>query len=244
MPSRYSLPSGTLLEFYLFGVRRRRLRLSITRRIFFNCAPSLAASALTLIPIERELSFLTYAQAHDVQPADLMAPGPLPDHLLGSSTATVTIVEYVSMTCSHCAAFAVLTYPALKKEFIDTGKVRYVAREFPLDALAAAASMLIRSVDADRYYPVMELLFQEQRQWQSDPIQSLMTFAVTRLGFTESSFNECLANKDLLDRIMQMRDRAAKFGVSSTPTFFINGDKFGNTTIRQWEDRIASYLKA
>jgi protein-disulfide isomerase len=219
--------------------------LSITRRIFFNRAPLLAASASALIfPIARELSFLTCAHAQDVQPADLMAPGPLPDHVLGSSTATATIVEYASMTCSHCAAFAVLTYPYLKKEFIDTGKVRYVAREFPLDALAAAASMLIRSVDADRYYPVMELLFKEQRQWLSDRIQPLMTFAVTRLEYTENSFNECLANKDLLDRIMQMRDNAVKFGVSSTPTFFINGNKFGgNMTTRQLEDRVAPYLK-
>jgi protein-disulfide isomerase len=212
--------------------------------MFFNHVLAASTSAL-IFPIRRGLSFLTSAHAQDAQPADLMAPGPLPDRVLGSSTATVTIVEYASMTCSHCAAFAVLTYPDLKKEFIDTGKVCYIAREFPLDALAAAASMLIRSVDADRYYPVMELLFKEQRQWVSDRIQLLMTFAVTRLGFTENSFNACLANKDLLDRIMQMRERAVKFGVSSTPTFFINGNKFGgNMTTRQLEDRIASYLKA
>jgi protein-disulfide isomerase len=174
-----------------------------------------------------------------------MDPGPLPDRILGSATATVTIIEYSSMTCSHCAEFATKTFPALKKEFIDTGKVRFSAREFPLDDLAAVAAMLIRSVGQDRYYEALDELFGQHRHWWSPRIQPLMTFAIAHLGFTDASFKACLADRQLLDGIAQTRQRAVTFGVESTPTFFINGEKIaGYRTIQQMDSLIASHLKA
>jgi len=174
-----------------------------------------------------------------------MAAGPLPDRILGSATASVTMIDYSSMTCPHCAEFATTTFPVLKKEFVDTGKVRFIAREYPLDDLAAAAAMLIRSVGPDRYYPALEELFAQQREWWSPRIQPLMTFAIAHLGFTEASFNACLADRQLLDRLVQMRKRAMTFGVYSTPTFFINGEAVvGYRTIQQMESLIAPHLKA
>jgi protein-disulfide isomerase len=206
--------------------------------------PALSAAVFAFAD-RRGLSIIGPAEAQTAPPPDLMDPGPLPDRVLGSVTATVTIIEYASMTCGHCAEFATTTFPALKKKFIDTGKVRFIAREFPLDDLAAAAAMLIRSVHQDRYYEALDELFAQQRQWRSTRVQPLMTFAIAHLGFSDESVKACLADRQLLDRIAQTRQRAVTLGVSSTPTFFINGDKIeGYQTIQQLERLIASHLKA
>ena len=101
----------------------------------------------------------------DVSMAELMMPPPLGDEALGSATAPVTIVEYASMTCPHCAHFHETTFPELKKKYIDTGKVRFIFREFPLDALAAAGSMLARCAGKDKYFPMIETLFSQQKEW-------------------------------------------------------------------------------
>jgi protein-disulfide isomerase len=220
--------------------------LNITRRVFFNRTAALALSVPALaFTAKRGPSFTAAARAETEAAPNLMDPGPLPDRVLGSPKAPVTIIEYSSMTSSRCAAFAVTTFPDLKKKFIDTGTARYVARECPVDELAAAAAALIRSVSDDRYYPVMDALFRQQRQWLSVRIQPLMTLAVTQLGFTEESFDACLADQQLLDRLKQARDRAEKLGVSAMPTVFINGDKVasGYMTTRQMEEQIASHLK-
>jgi protein-disulfide isomerase len=191
-----------------------------------------------------------YGQAASEQPATppppkLMDPGPLPDRVLGSDSAPVTIVEYASMTCSHCAEFAITTFVDLKKEFIDTGKVRYIAREFPLDDFAAAAAMLVRSVSPDRYYPAMELLFRRLGEWYVSDIQPLMTLATTELGFTEESFRAVLADQDLLKAIAQMRDRGEALGVTGTPSLFLNGEKrfSGYVTIKSLRSAIEPLLK-
>jgi protein-disulfide isomerase len=221
--------------------------LTITKRAFANGTTlAMLSTALFNLAGRRGLSPLGSARAQTTNSLDLTDPGPLPDHVLGSSTATVTIIEYVSMTCPHCAMFAIDTFPELKTRFIDTGKVQYIIREYPLDALAVAASMLVRSVGNDKYkyYDAIEKLFRQQRQWASGRVQNLMTFAVTQLGFTEAGFNTCLADQQLLDRVIKARERASAFGVSSAPAFFINGDKHsGFITIKQMEDLIAPHLK-
>ena len=184
------------------------------------------------------------ARAQDVSIEDLNHPGPLPDMVLGSSDAPVTIIEYASMSCSHCAYFAITTFPQLKARYIDTGRVRYVFREFPLDELAAAASMLARSVGDDRYFAVIDTLFRQQRQWVVNDIQPLKTLAIQEFGFTEQSFKVCLENQELLDGIIKARDRASKiFRIESTPTFFINGKRSGNRSIKGMEQLIEPYLK-
>jgi protein-disulfide isomerase len=181
----------------------------------------------------------------DVSMAELMIPGPLGDNALGSPNAPVTIVEYASMTCPHCAHFHETTYPELKKKYIDTGKVRFIFREFPLDALAAAGSMLARCAGRDKYFPMIETLFAQQREWVvQKPLEPMLGIA-RQAGFTQQSFDECLANQEMLAGIEETRTRAMKLGVNSTPTFFINGKIFrGGLTSEELDRQIAPYLKA
>jgi protein-disulfide isomerase len=216
---------------------------NVNRRAFVSRAAPAVLSGAVFVAGGR--GFSPAARAQTVNGLDLADPGPLPDHVLGSPTAPVTIIEYVSMTCGHCAMFAIDTFPELKAQFIDTGKVRYIVREFPIDGLAAVAAMLIRSAGDDKYYDTMAELFRQQRQWTTGGrIQQLMTLAVTKLGFTEASFDACLTDQQLLDRIAKARDRAGAFGVRSAPTFFVNGEKHaGFATIDEMKRLIALHLK-
>ncbi len=166
------------------------------------------------------------AAESDAATSDLMKPGPLPENVLGSADAPVTIVEYSSMTCPHCAHFHTEILPALKAKYIDTGKAKYIIREFPLDNLAAAAAMLARCVDHDRYFPFVDVLYKTQPQWatgESDAADRLFD-VVKQAGLNRASFDKCLSDQKLLDNIMAVRKRGADtFKVSSTPTFFVNG---------------------
>ena len=219
--------------------------MKITRREF---ALGTGALALTGVGILAGLSIAGFekpALAQDPPLADLMQPGPLGDMSLGQENAPVTIIEYASMTCPHCAHFHETTYPELKKKYIDTGKVRFIFREFPLDQLAAAAFMLARCGSKDRYFPMIETLFQQQKDWVVQrPLQPLMAIA-KQAGLSEQAFNECLKNQQVLDGIEEVRQRAAqKFNVQSTPTFFINGKLFrGTVTMAELEKEMAPYLK-
>src|SRR6266853_5170319 len=137
--------------------------------------------------------------AGEVPMADLLVPGPLGDEIQGQADAPVTIVEYASMTCPHCAHFHETTYPELKKRYIDTGKVRFIFREFPLDPLAAGASMLARCADKEKFYPLIETLFQQQSKWAIEkPIPQLMAIA-KQAGMSEQTFNACLSDQKMLD---------------------------------------------
>lgn len=165
----------------------------------------------------------------EVPVEELMKPGPLPDLVLGSPDAKVTIVEYASMTCPHCATFHNRVLPELKKKYIDTGQVRLVFREFPLDNLAAAGAMLARC-SSDNALPMLEVLFQKQDEWvtRNDPVSKLFEIA-KQAGFTKESFEKCLSDDKLLADVEAMRSRAnEQFGVSSTPTFFINGKRLSS----------------
>jgi len=181
----------------------------------------------------------------DVPMAELMMPGPLGDNSLGAANAPVIIVEYASMTCPHCAHFHETTYPELKKKYIDTGKVRFIFREFPLDPLAAAGSMLARCAGKDKYFPMIETLFSQQKDWVvQKPLEPMLGIA-RQAGFTQQSFDECLANQEMLAGIEETRTRAMKLGVNSTPTFFINGKIFrGGLTAEELDKQLAPYLKA
>lgn len=166
--------------------------------------------------------------AGKVDQAKLMEQGPLKDIVLGKADAPVTIVEYASMTCPHCAHFTVATLPAIKEKYIDTGKAKLILREFPFDPRAAAAFMLARCAPEDRYYPLVDVLFKQQEQWaaSANAVEPLMQISKLA-GFTQESFNACLTNQKLLDDVNASRDRGAKdFGVNATPTFFINGTKY------------------
>jgi protein-disulfide isomerase len=158
---------------------------------------------------------------------ELEAKGALDDIVMGSPTAPVTMIEYASMTCPHCAHFTVETFPKLKEKYIDTGKVKYIMREYPLDGLAAAAFALARCAGPDKYYPLIEALFAEQRKWAvKEPLPPLLAIA-KQAGFTEETFKACIEDKDLLEKIRLVRNRGQqKFKVEATPTFYINGQRY------------------
>ena len=178
----------------------------------------------------------------EVSVAELMQEGALPDRVLGKADAPVTIVEYASMTCGHCANFHTAVLPTLKQKYIETGKVRLILREFPLENLAAAASMLTRCVAPEKSYDLTAKLFAEQESWafvRSNAVPALFKMAESA-GFTKDSFDKCLKDEKLLENITAVRDRASKsFGVSATPTFFIIGKKREAAS-----DRIESFDQA
>ena len=158
---------------------------------------------------------------------ELMQPGPLPDLVFGSANAPITLVEYASLTCPHCAAFHVNVMPKLREKYISPGKVRLVLREFPLDNLAAAAAMLGRCAGEGKAFALFAVLFARQNEWAFVPRPVAELFRFARLAdFTKASFDACLRDQKLLDDIATVRAHASKaFGVTVTPTFFVNGQR-------------------
>ncbi len=176
-----------------------------TRRAFLVGISALALMASS----DMVVSVPAWAQAK-MPEADLAQAGPLGDQVMGAENAPITVIEYASMTCPHCAQFQEKTFPKLKERYIDTGKVRFIFREFPLDPLAAGAFMLARCADKDKYFAIIDLLFGTQRQWVvPNPLQPLLNVA-KQAGYTEETFNTCLKNQQVLDGIQSVRDRAAK----------------------------------
>ncbi|MBW3096913.1 DsbA family protein [Pseudohoeflea coraliihabitans] len=174
--------------------------------------------------------------AGDVDMDKVLAAGPLEEKALGDADAPVTVVEYMSMTCPHCQAFHVNTFDALKEKYIDTGKVRFILREFPLDPRAAAAIMLARCAPNDQFFPMVDVLFNQQTKWATAQDARTALLEISRLaGFTQDSFEACLTNQQLLDDVNTVRNVAAnEYGVDSTPTFLINGKRYpGDLSIEQ-----------
>lgn len=157
----------------------------------------------------------------------VLAEGSLPDKVLGNADAPITIVEYASMTCGHCANFHRNTLPDIKKNYIETGKARLILREFPFDPRAEAGFMLARCAD-DKYFAMIDVLFQQQQNWAGVENAREALLQIARLGgFSQESFEACLTDQKLLDDVRKVRDRGAKeFNVDSTPTFFINGNVY------------------
>ncbi len=190
----------------------------------------------------------------DVDMEAVLKPGALPEMALGNEDAPVKIVEYMSMTCPHSAHFAVTTFDDIKKKYVDTGKVRFVIREFPFDPRAAAAFMLARCNPAkpdepstvDQYFPMIEMLFKQQIAWASPDVDGRAALLqMSKLaGFTEESFTKCLTNQKLLDDVNSVRERGAKeYGVNATPTFLINGKRYaGDMSVDEMSALIDSFL--
>ncbi len=179
----------------------------------------------------------------DVAVSELMMKGPLDDVVLGKEDAPSTIVEYASMTCGHCAGFHTNVFPELKEKYIDTGKAKFILREFPLDSLALAAFMVARCAGPDRYYPMTGALFDTQKSWAvpgAEGQDKLLNIA-RQAGFSKEAFDKCLADTELQDKIVEVRKRAHEtFGVDSTPTFFIDGKRLrGGQNIKDFETILA-----
>jgi protein-disulfide isomerase len=237
--AKRSRPSDTETEITFL---QQELALSLSRRELLKTTALLAVAGAVFGPAR----LIGPAFADDPSPADIAQAGPAGDVMLGADTAPVTVIEYASMTCPHCAHFSTTTFPELKTRYIDTGKVKYTLREFPLDALAAAGFMLARCAGPDKYMAIAETLFANQATWMvQQPLEPLKGIA-KQFGFTEETFNQCLANQKVLDDIQAVRDRAAeKLGVNSTPTFFINGKKMvGDLSIDVMAKEIDPYLKS
>jgi protein-disulfide isomerase len=206
----------------------------------------IGASAIAIVTALAGADALLAPLSAQGNTADLLVPPPLGDRALGKEDAPVTIVEYASMTCPHCAHFHETTYPELKKRYIDTGKVRFIFREFPLDSLAAGAAMLARCADQSKFFPLIETLFQQQPKWAIEkPIPALLAIA-KQAGFSEQSFNACLSDQKMLEAMQTEQRRAAdKFGVSSTPTLFINGKiQKGGSSIEELAKVIDPLIKS
>lgn len=183
-----------------------------------------AGLALTLAAFA---AFAPPALSQDAAPSELAQAGPLGDVWLGDKDAKVTVIEYASMTCSHCASFHQNTWPAFKERYVDTGKVRFALREFPLDPLATAAFMLARCDGDSRYYPVTDMLFDKQQAWafQQRPIDALEEM-MRQAGFSKEKFEGCLKKQELFSGVNAVKSRAAeRFKIDSTPTFFVNGQR-------------------
>jgi protein-disulfide isomerase len=158
---------------------------------------------------------------------ELFAKEALPDIVQGKADAPVTMIEYASMTCSHCAHFHATVYPTLIKDYVDTGKVRFILREFPLDPLATAGFMLARCEGPDKRSAVVDLLFAQQQSWAfvDKPLEALSGI-LKQTGMSKDSFEACLKDQKLYDQVNAVRDRGSNaFGVSATPTFYVNGTK-------------------
>ena len=167
------------------------------------------------------------AQAQAINMAELAKPGPLGDHIQGNEKAPVTVVEYASLTCPHCEHFHATVYPVLKK-YIDSGKVRFIFREFPRDPVDIGAFMLARCAPADKYFAMVDVLFDQQKNWAftKDAAKQLLMIA-KQAGFTEESFDKCLSDKELAAKIRDVGKRGYEsFKVDSTPTVFINGQVY------------------
>jgi protein-disulfide isomerase len=204
------------------------LCLSVSAAVAQNAAaPSLGVPSPTNSPKPTPVPAPVVAPPVMVPLDQLMSIGPLPDIVQGSPSAPITIIEYASMTCTHCAAFHDTTWPELKAKYIDSGRAKFILREFPLDPLATAGFMLARCAGPDKRNMYIDQLFAQQKTWafSDKPIEPLLAL-VKGLGMSQVDFETCLKNQDLYEQVSQSRERAAEaFNIDSTPTFFINGRK-------------------
>jgi len=218
--------------------------LIITRRAF-TAALSLAGLAALIGLSPFQLIGTAMAQSA----SDVAKPVSLPDMALGPADAKVTITEFASMTCPHCAAFNAEVFPKIKSEYIDSGKIRYIFREFPLDVKATAGSMVARCIangDAGKYFAVVDLLFRQQGDWVMKNTTETLIRIGKQAGFSQEKVENCLKDQDLLNKLAADQKYATEvLKVDSTPTFFINGEKIkGETSIEEFEKRINPLLKS
>ena len=177
---------------------------------------------------------------------DLMKVDTKTEHIMGEADAPVTIIEYSSMTCPHCANHHKNTMPALKEKYVKTGKVRYVVREFPLDRVALAAAALARCAGPEKYFPFITAMYKQQDQWargSGSPVPRLFKMA-KQAGFTKETFNACMRNKEITDHIEKTALKGrTKYGVNATPTLFVNGKMLeAGNSLADIEKAMAPYL--
>jgi protein-disulfide isomerase len=210
------------------------------------------ATALSLVGLAALVVFapphlIGEAMAQRATAALVAKPVSLPDMALGPARAPVTITEYASMTCPHCAAFEENVFPMLRSKYIDTGKVRFVFREFPIDIKAAAASMLARCIandDAGKFFDAIDTLFKQQDRLMAETKDTLKLIG-KQAGLSEQAVETCANDQTLLDKLSADQKFAYKvLKVDATPTFFINGERLkGAMSFEELDEKIKSLLK-
>jgi protein-disulfide isomerase len=181
------------------------------------------------------------AQAADVDALKELAVLPS-DRILGKGDAPITIIEYASLTCPHCAHFDIDVLPKLKEKWIDTGKAKLVLRDFPLDEAALRAAMVARCAPPDRFYPLVDTFFSQQEKWVTARDYRGALEKLAKLGgVSDKEFKTCIGDKKLEDQVAESRLTASqKLGVDATPTFFINGKKFdGAPTLEAFDQALS-----
>jgi protein-disulfide isomerase len=161
--------------------------------------------------------------AKKIDLTDIMTPPAEGDMSMGPDTAKVTVIEYASASCPHCAKFYNEAFDQLKKEYIDTGKIKFIFREFPHNDQAMAAFMVARCSPKEKYFPLVDVFFKTQQKWVPDAYNQLKDIA-KQSGMTETDFDACLKNEKVAKGVFEVRDKADRsYGVTGIPTFFING---------------------
>jgi len=193
------------------------------------------------------LSFAGYAKAQSAIAAAVAKPVSLPDIAIGSEKAPITITEYSSMSCPHCAAFGQNVFPMLRSKYIDTGKVRFVFREFPLDIKAAAASILARCIgkgDSEKYLGAVEMLFKLQDRLMAQTKDTLI-YVGKQHDMSEQDVKICEEDQAQFDKLSADQQYAHReLKVTSTPTFFLNGVRLqGSMSFEELEERIKPLLR-
>jgi len=163
-------------------------------------------------------------------PSGARADDAAPDRVLGKAGAPITIIEYASLTCPHCAKFDADILPDLKTHYIETGKAKLIYRDYPLDAWALRAAMLARCAPPDRYFAFIDVLFRNQMTWAAAKDQMAALERIGKLGgLTSEQFDACMKNKALEDAVLAESLRGQKeYGVEATPTIIVNGKKVDN----------------
>jgi protein-disulfide isomerase len=191
----------------------------------------LAAGALLFAALAANVAFAQVAAPQPdgtVDMAQVLKPGPLPELAIGDASG-VPVIEYGSLTCPHCAAFSREVFPVLKKDYIDTGKVRFIFREFARNGLDVGAFVLARCVGDDKAYAAIELLFAEQDKWAfvDKPLEPLIA-AMRPAGLSHDQAIACLKNQSTADAIVAIGKRATDdVKLNGTPTFVIDGKVYG-----------------
>lgn len=191
--------------------------MTLSRRGFLGSSVAFAALAPTMPVLAEEGDFVDLGK--------LMAPVGIVDRFLGPADARVTLLEYASPTCPHCAAFHMETYPALKANYIDTGKIRFAIRPFVRNVPDAVVFLVANAAAGDRYFELIEAYFRTQDQWTASqtPKDALQAVALQH-GFSAESFEAALKDQSAFDALQKARDQAVDdFHLTGTPTFYVNG---------------------
>ncbi len=156
----------------------------------------------------------------------IVEPGPLGEREYGNPNAPVTIIEYASLTCPHCRNYHAKVFPKVKRQYVDTGKVRYIIREFPIGRTAGTAAIVTRCAPEAKYLPLMEAYLARQSEWVSQEVRPDAIYKVAKSsGMSRETFDKCLSNQTIIDGLTEVKQRGRKYGVIGTPTLFINGQK-------------------